>query len=133
MDGDLTAPTGVELNVLNAGGSIGTGGNVGFNVDGNITAQSLQLYVDSSCGEVGTGGKLTFFIDSALAFNGPLGMEVDGYGGSIGTGGNITAHFVGDVTDTVGDFHSLNFFVLNGSGFFDVSGSGDIGTGGTII
>ena len=54
-------------------------------------------------------------------------------GGTINNGANVTAHFVGDVTATVGQFHSLNWYVLNGSGFFTPTATGGtIGTGGEI-
>src|SRR4030095_9202737 len=54
-------------------------------------------------------------------------------GGTINNGANVTAHFVGDVTDTVGQFHSLNWNLLNGSGFFNPTATGGtIGTGGNL-
>jgi hypothetical protein len=134
----VSGANGITLQILNAGGSIAggiPGDGVSYTVGGTTSTPSLGLYVDNTSGGViNTGGNLTLNTSGPVMLNGPLGMEVDNFnGGSITNGANVTAHFVGDVTDTVGQFHSLNFFVLNGAGFFssNVTG-GTIGTGGNI-
>src|SRR5262249_42978642 len=134
----VSGANGITLQILNSGGSIG-GGTVGdgisYTVDGTISTPNLSLYVDDTNGGViNTGGNVTLNTTGPVMMNGPLGLEVDNYnGGSITNGANITAHFIGDVTDTAGQFHSLNFFVLNGAGFFNPSVTGGtIATGGNI-
>ena len=134
----VSGANGITLQILNSSGSIDggmPGDGVSYTVGGTTSTPSLELYVDnSSGGTINTGGNLTLNTTGPVMLNGPLGMEVDNFnGGSITNGANVTAHFVGDVTDTVGQFHSLNFFVLNGAGFFssNVTG-GTIGTGGNI-
>jgi fibronectin-binding autotransporter adhesin len=138
--GDVTVPgaSGITLQILNEGGSIAggmPGDGVFYTVGGTTSTPALALYVDNSNGGViNTGGNVTLNTTGPVMMDGPLVLEVDTYnGGSITSGGNLIAHFVGDVTDTSGQFHSLNFFVLNGAGYFngDVSG-GTIGTGGNI-
>ena len=144
---DLTANGGLEADVLSgSAGVIGTGGNIDFTVHGNVSTPHLNagdstfpgqliLYVDASNGgSISTGGNITLQIDGTTSLDGPLAMEVDTYaGGGIATGGNITGHFVGDVTNTTGNFHSLNFFVVNGgNSFFGPLDGGTIGTGGNI-
>ncbi len=140
VSGDVTVSgaNGITLQILNEGGSIGggmPGDGVSYTVGGTTSTPSLALYVDNSNrGVINAGGSAILNTTGPVMLNGPLGMEVDNFnGGSITNGANVTAHFVGDVTDTVGQFHSLNFFVLNGAGFFssDVTG-GTIGTGGNI-
>ena len=136
---DVTAPGGVTLQILNGnGGHIGTGAagdGVFYSVGGTTSTTDLLLYVDSSAGGViDNGGNVALDTVGPVMLDGALGLEVDNFnGGTINTGANVTAHFVGDVTDTVGQFHSLNWFVLNGSGFFNPTATGGtIGTGGNI-
>ena len=136
---DVTAAGGVTLQILNGnGGHIGTGAagdGVFYSVGGATSTTDLVLYVDSSAGGViDNGGNVTLHTVGPVMLDGALGLEVDNFdGGTINNGANVTAHFVGDVTDTVGDFHSLNFFVINGSGFFTPTATGGtIGTGGNI-
>jgi hypothetical protein len=134
----VSGANGITLQISNEGGSIAggmPGDGVSYTVGGTTSTPSLELYVDNSNGGViNTGGNVTLNTTGPVMMNGPLGLEIDNFnGGSITNGANVMAHFVGDVTDTTGQFHSLNFFVLNGAGFFssDVTG-GTIGTGGNI-
>jgi FecR-like protein len=145
----LTATGGLEADVLTSGdggGVVGTGGNIDFTVFGNVSTPHLTqgdftsqgqliLYVDASNGgSIDTGGDINLNIHGTTALDGPLVMEVDSFaGGNITTGGNITGHFFGDVTNTTGPQHSLNFFVVNGGNiFFGPLDGGTIGTGGNI-
>ena len=139
VGGDVAANSGsVTLQILNEGGSIGTGAagdGVSYTAAGSTTTSQLALYVDNSqAGVIGQGGNVTLHTTGPVSLFGGLGLEVDNYaGGNITTGANITAHFVGDVTTTSGNFHSFNFFMLNGGNFFvGPLAGGTIGTGGNI-
>src|SRR5438552_3995222 len=133
---DVTAAGGVTLQVLNGnGGHIVTGADVLYSVGGSTSTTNLTEYIDNSNGGViDNGGNVTLNTVGPVMLDGALGLEVDNFnGGTINTGANVTAHFVGDVTDTVGEFHSLNWYVLNGSGFFNPTATGGtIGTGGNL-
>ena len=140
VTGDVTATNGILLQILNEGGEIGSGagGNeVSYIAGGTTMANSLQLYVDNANNaEIGSGGNLFLHTTGPVILNGPLGMEVDNYAGSfLSNGGNVTAHFHGDISDTAGSMHSLNFFVINGGDgavFVGPLAGGTIGTGGNI-
>ena len=133
---DVTAPGGVTLQILNGnGGHIVTGADVLYSVGGSTSTTDLIEYIDNSNGGVtDNGGNVTLDTVGPVMLDGALVLEVDSFnGGTINTGANVTAHFVGDVTDTAGQFHSLNWYVLNGSGFFNPTATGGtIGTGGNI-
>jgi hypothetical protein len=78
---------------------------------------------------IDNGGSVMLHTVGPVVLDGALVLEIDNFnGGTINNGANVTAHFVGDVTDTAGQFHSLNWYVLNGSGFFNPTA-----TGGTIV
>jgi hypothetical protein len=135
---DVTALGGVTLQILNGGGHIGTGSagdGVFYSVGGSTSTTNLTEYIDNTNGGViDNGGNVTLHTVGPVMLDGGLLLEVDNFnGGTINNGANITAHFVGDVTDTAGQFHSLNWHVLNGSGFFfPTATGGTIGTGGNI-
>src|SRR5439155_4205294 len=104
-------------------------------VGGSTSTTNLTEYIDNSNGGViDNGGNVTLNTVGPVMLDGALVLEVDNFnGGTINTGANVTAHFVGDVTDTVADFHSLNWFVINGRGFFTPTATGGtIGTGGNL-
>jgi len=136
---DVTAPGGVTLQILNGNGShIGTGtvgDGVFYSAGGSTSTTNLTEYVDNENGGViDNGGNVTLHTVGPVMLDGGLLLEVDNFnGGTINNGANITAHFVGDVTATLGSGHSLNFNIVNGSGFgsFQAPG-GTIGTGGNI-
>jgi hypothetical protein len=137
VDNDLAAAGGITMQVINNdGGAIGTGGDVSLSVLGSIAlTDELIMYIDSSGGgTIASGGNVNLEVGGTTMLNGPLVLEVDTYdGGTITTGGNVTGHFFGDVTNTNGDFHSLNFFIVNGGNIFvGPLGGGTIGTGGNI-
>ena len=133
---DVTAAGGVTLQILNGnGGHIVTGADVLYSVGGSTSTTDLIEYIDNSnSGVIDNGGNVTLDTVGPVMLDGALVLEVDNFnGGTINTGANVTAHFVGDVTDTVGDFHSLNWFVINGRGFFTPTATGGtIGTGGNL-
>jgi hypothetical protein len=136
---DVTAPGGVTLQILNGnGGHIGTGAagdGVLYSVGGSTSTTNLTEYIDNSNGgAIDNGGDVTLHTVGLVMLDGGLVLEVDNFnGGIINTGANVTAHFVGDVTATAGQFHSLNWNLLNGSGFFNPTATGGtIGTGGDI-
>ncbi len=139
VDGDanVTGPDGISLYLFNQAGAIGAGaaGNgVSYTAGGDTSTTSLNLYIDNTFASIANGGNVSLHTVGTLMLDGGLGLEIDNYnGGMITTGGNVNAHFGGDVTDTAGNFHSLNFYVINGAGFFtpDVTG-GTIGTGGNV-
>src|SRR5439155_18876373 len=104
-------------------------------VGGSTSTTNLTEYIDNSNGGViDNGGNVTLNTVGPVMLDGALVLEVDNFNGeTINTGANVTAHFVGDVPDTVGDFHSLNWFVINGRGFFTPTATGGtIGTGGNL-
>jgi FecR protein len=134
---DVAAPNGITLQILNNNsGHIGPGADVLFSVGGAVApTANLDLFIDNSGGGViDNGGNVTMNAVGPVMMNGPLVLEVDNYNaGMISNGANVIGHFVGDVTDTIGQFHSLNFFVLNGGNdFVGDLGGGTIGTGGNI-
>jgi hypothetical protein len=131
-------PDGVTLQILNEGGHIGSGNagdGVFYSVGGTTSTTGLTEYIDNSNGGViDNGGNVTLHTVGPVMLDGGFALEVDNFnGGTINTGANVTAHFVGDVTATAGQFHSFNWYVLNGSGFFNPTATGGtIGTGGDI-
>jgi filamentous hemagglutinin family protein len=133
---NVTAPNGILLQILNgSSGHIVTGANVLYSVGGTTSTTNLTEYIDNSNGGViDNGGNVTLHTVGPVMLDGGLDLEVDNFnGGTINNGANLTAHFVGDVTATAGQFHSLNWNVLNGSGFFfPTATGGTIGTGGNI-
>jgi hypothetical protein len=136
IDNNVTAPVGVTLQILNGNsGHIVTGADVLYSVGGTTSTTNLFEYIDNTNGGViDNGGNVTLHTVGPVMLDGGLSLEVDNFnGGTINNGANVTAHFVGDVTATFGQFHSLNWFVLNGSGFFNPTATGGtIGTGGNI-
>ena len=136
MTNDVTAPGGVTLQILNGNsGHIVTGADVLYSVGGTTSTTNLTEYIDNSNGgAIDNGGNATLHTVGPVMLDGPLFLDIDNFnGGTITNGADVTAHFVGDVTDTVGQFHSFNFFVVNGgSDFFGDLGGGTIGTGGNI-
>jgi len=136
LNAGVTGPDGINLLIFNGNsGHIVTGANILYSVGGTTSTTDLIEYIDNTNGSViDNGGNVMLHTVGPVMLDGALVLEVDNFnGGTINNGANVTAHFVGDLTDTAGQFHSLNWYVLNGSGFFNPTATGGtIGTGGNI-
>jgi hypothetical protein len=136
VNNDVTALNGITLAILNGNsGHIVTGADVLYSVGGTTSTTDLFEYIDNTNGGViDNGGNITLHTVGPVMLDGGFSLEVDNFnGGAINNGANVTAHFVGDVTATAGSGHSFNWYVLNGSGFFNPTATGGtIGTGGNL-
>ena len=133
---DVTAPGVVTLQILNGNsGHIVTGADILYSVGGTTSIEGLNEYIDNTNGgAIDNGGNITLHTVGPVMLDGGFSLEVDNFnGGTINNGANVAAHFVGDVTATIGSGHSFNWYVLNGSGFFNPTATGGtIGTGGNL-
>ncbi len=144
VSGDYTdsSTTGASLFQVTNRGTVTTGANSSVTVTGNLNLASsisgasntsLSLFVDNSTGGmINSGGNVTLDVTGTTMLNGTFSEQIaNANGGMITTGGNISGSFGGDVTETSGNFHSLNFFLDNGNIAGGETG-GTIGTGGNI-
>lgn len=101
-----------SLAVDNAGGQIGTGGNLAFNSSGSLqmgTTGAFNLFINNRASAIGTGGNISSAIGGNFS-SGGLFVEIDNSrGGAITSGGNISFA----VNGTVNVAGAAGFFVLN--------------------
>ncbi len=124
IDGNLTT-TGVnDVNATidnSGGGSIGTGGNIIFNLGGDVSGGALTLLVDNSAGgHIGAGGNLSFTTGGDLTVDSVDALINNRNGGSISSGANMTFNIGGALT-TTGD---ASFITSNRN---DGNGGGTMG------
>ena len=112
ITGDYTNSSATEfslLHVRNDGAHIGTGGNIGVNIGGNLTAMSdFSLLVENTNGQIDNGGNLTLRVGNNLNVNG-LDVELQNNAGTIGgdaainvSAANITANSLVAQIDNTG-------------------------------
>lgn len=94
-----------QLRVRDGGAHIGTGGNIGVNIGGNLTAMSdFNLIVQNTDGQIDNGGNITLNVAGSVSTQGALSLLVENYddsgnpSGHIGTGGNISVMTGEDLT-----------------------------------
>jgi len=116
-----------RLRVKNEGAHIGTGGNIGVNIGGNLTAMNVfSLVVQNTNGQIDNGGNITLNVNGNVSTQGQLSLLVENYddsgnpSGHIGTGGNISL-----TTGQQLNVSSINALIDNSSG-------GQISTGGDL-
>jgi hypothetical protein len=101
-----------SLSVTNAGGNIGTGGNISVTTGGDFTSSGDATFtIQNTTGTINNGGNLTFTVGGSISTPGVFTFLVENYDGSgnipghIGTGGNISV-------TTGGDLSALSLFAL---------------------
>ena len=131
VTGDYTnnsATDSSRLRVRNESAHIGTGGNIGVNIGGNLAAMSdFNLVVQNTNGRIDNGGNITVMTNGSIFTGGEFSLLVENYddtgnpAGHIGTGGNISVTTGGDLTAG-----SIDAFINNRNG-------GTIGSGANIV
>jgi hypothetical protein len=137
--------------IQNQGGVIQSGGNVLFNVAGNLTAPTLGASLNNQGGGfIGNGGNVTVEVGGALNTIGETLFGLFNGGGQIQSGGNVLLATTGDVSGGLIALTFDNSHGVIGDGgnvTFNVGGTetgpvtvtynnfsgGQIGTGGNIL
>jgi hypothetical protein len=117
-----------QLDVRNEGAHIGTGGNIGVSIGGNLTAMNdFNLVVQNMNGQIDNGGNITLVVGGNVSLSGALNATLDNTGGLIGSDTSLTIVSLGALT-AQGD---ATFQILNSDN--GVGGSpGQIGGNATI-
>jgi hypothetical protein len=132
ITGDYTNSSATEfslLHVKNEGGHIGTGGNIGVNISGNLTAMNdFSLLVQNTNGQIDNGGNISLRA-GAINVAGALTLLLENYddsgnpAGHIGNGGNISV-----TTGPGGDLTTGSIEAL-----INNRNAGTIGSGANIV
>ena len=94
-----------SLSVTNAGGNIGTGGNVSVTTGGDFTASGDATFtIQNTTGTINNGGNIGLTVGGSISTPGAFTFLVENYDfsgnipGHIGTGGNISVTTGGDLS-----------------------------------
>ena len=78
---------------------IGTGGNIGVNIGGDLTAMNdFNLSIQNTNGQIDNGGNITLEVGGSINVAGALDATLDNTGGPIGNDTSITITSSGAVT-----------------------------------
>jgi FecR protein len=121
MTGDYVNSSTTEsssLSVTNAGGNIGTGGNISVTTGGDFTANGDATFtIKNTTGSINNGGNIGLTVGGSIATPGVFSLLVENYDfsgntpGHINTGGNISVATGGDLSA-----QSVIAFINNRSG-----------------